>query len=611
MRFNPLDKRSALLGFLLLGSIAFGLSGTPTSPYAHGVAPADDLTIGPGKVSFQMTREGGWSSITPAWLSRSLISSGGVFVLAGEGDGIREIASSRAGFERAKGAPPTGYHEGVKGGFRAPSVDADDDRDGRIDEDRLDGVDNDGDGAVDEDFAAVGDQMVVTEYRTPVNSGPSLLGQMSPTALTFHQEVYAWSLPHINGTVMINLWVRNAGFETINNVHIGVYFEKAAPFSYAERPTRHLIAGTEPVESRSIIATSRPIDGSSSVALMGFADDGVWRGGYVPDYDDILSAARAQQAYVEVDGGLQPVTAPVEDDVPGEDNVFVYAIAPPVESIDPGEEVLVQFAIVVTPRSVDVDEALTVAQKTYAGDGRYQFLPPPVSMTPRVLWGTYYPVNGDAPGVAINFDALGDDPVSTEQVSYLSGVSSSMVDRGELRPGQNQLVLRGEAAEKILEKNDRVKLKGRLESGEFFEVNLRPDDGTSERAASGPTEDAELFWKIPGKLEDVLDDRVELLRNTPNPFRESTMIQYEVPALIEQESGATLRTSGALDISVKIYDVRGRLVSTLVEEQAPPGVFSVGWSAVDDLGNPVPSGVYFIKLQIGQKFITKRATVVR
>ena len=49
--------------------------------------------------------------------------------------------------------------EGAPGGNRQPHPGADDDGDGTIDEDRLDGRDNDGDGLIDEDYAAVGDQM--------------------------------------------------------------------------------------------------------------------------------------------------------------------------------------------------------------------------------------------------------------------------------------------------------------------------------------------------------------------------------------------------------------------------------------------------------------------
>ncbi|MCB1184444.1 hypothetical protein KDM41_13530, partial [bacterium] len=51
--------------------------------------------------------------------------------------------------------------EGAPGGQRGFSVRRDDDQDGRVDEDRLDGRDNDGDGLIDEDFAAMGDAMAV------------------------------------------------------------------------------------------------------------------------------------------------------------------------------------------------------------------------------------------------------------------------------------------------------------------------------------------------------------------------------------------------------------------------------------------------------------------
>lgn len=205
--------------------------------------------------------------------------------------------------------------------------------------------------------------------------------------------------------------------------------------------------------------------------------------------------------------------------------------------------------------------------------------------------------------VAVELEALGDEPVTPNEISYLSGVDPSTVSREELGSGVEQLVLQGEAVRKSVRKNERIILKGRLENGEFFEAILRPSEGGGGTMAS--IEDADMFWKTAGRLE------MDLLSSLPNPFRDATTIYYEVPALIEEEDGTRIETSEALDISVKVYNVSGKLVSVLVEEVVGPGAYSTGWQAVDEHGNAVASGVYYVRLQIGKKYLTERLIVLK
>jgi flagellar hook assembly protein FlgD len=61
------------------------------------------------------------------------------------------------------------------------------------------------------------------------------------------------------------------------------------------------------------------------------------------------------------------------------------------------------------------------------------------------------------------------------------------------------------------------------------------------------------------------------------------MVRYDVP----DHGGA---------VSLRIYDVGGRLVRTLVEGTLPAGEKSVVWDGRDDTGRPVGSGVYFCRL---------------
>ena len=88
----------------------------------------------------------------------------------------------------------------------------------------------------------------------------------------------------------------------------------------------------------------------------------------------------------------------------------------------------------------------------------------------------------------------------------------------------------------------------------------------------------------------------KLLGNYPNPFNPSTTIQYTLSD-----------RSISHVISLKIYNVLGQEVITLVKKAQSPGEYFVNWDGFDYRGNKVPSGVYFYQLCIGKRIIeTKR-----
>jgi PKD repeat protein len=70
-----------------------------------------------------------------------------------------------------------------------------------------------------------------------------------------------------------------------------------------------------------------------------------------------------------------------------------------------------------------------------------------------------------------------------------------------------------------------------------------------------------------------------LLQNYPNPFNPTTELEFRLPS------------SGF--VSLRVYDVLGREVATLVNEEKPPGNYSIVWNA-----ESVSSGVYFYRLEV-------------
>jgi len=94
-----------------------------------------------------------------------------------------------------------------------------------------------------------------------------------------------------------------------------------------------------------------------------------------------------------------------------------------------------------------------------------------------------------------------------------------------------------------------------------------------------------------------------LYQNYPNPFRKATEFKYQIAEVVSVNKKA--------EVSLKIYDVTGRLVKTLVNEPKVPGIHTVRWDATDNNGRNVSSGVYFIKLNAGDFGETRKTVLLR
>jgi photosystem II stability/assembly factor-like uncharacterized protein len=90
---------------------------------------------------------------------------------------------------------------------------------------------------------------------------------------------------------------------------------------------------------------------------------------------------------------------------------------------------------------------------------------------------------------------------------------------------------------------------------------------------------------------------LELRQNYPNPFNPSTSIEFMLPE--------TQR------VKVKVYDVSGRHVVTLVDGIKPRGLQTVEWDARNSSGQPVSSGIYYYRLQAGKHNIARRMVLIR
>jgi photosystem II stability/assembly factor-like uncharacterized protein len=89
----------------------------------------------------------------------------------------------------------------------------------------------------------------------------------------------------------------------------------------------------------------------------------------------------------------------------------------------------------------------------------------------------------------------------------------------------------------------------------------------------------------------------QLLQNSPNPFNPSTTIKFYIPNIS--------------DVTIKIYDILGREVNTLINQQTTAGYHNVYWNGKNNRGEDVSSGVYLYRLTAGSFSETKKMNLLK
>ncbi len=106
---------------------------------------------------------------------------------------------------------------------------------------------------------------------------------------------------------------------------------------------------------------------------------------------------------------------------------------------------------------------------------------------------------------------------------------------------------------------------------------------------------------LPTDIESNEDEaqpvEFRLFQNYPNPFNPVTTIRYSIPYV---------ETGHAPSVQLKVYDILGREITTLVNEEKPAGTYTVNFSAIN-----LPSGVYLYQLSSGHFTQTKKMILMR
>ncbi len=97
-----------------------------------------------------------------------------------------------------------------------------------------------------------------------------------------------------------------------------------------------------------------------------------------------------------------------------------------------------------------------------------------------------------------------------------------------------------------------------------------------------PTPEEDILNSIEAPLVKNISD-FTLWQNYPNPFNPVTTISFQIP--------------GLADVTLKIFDLLGREVTTLIDNRKITGSFTVQWDGRDNGGQLLSSGIYIYKIE--------------
>jgi hypothetical protein len=133
--------------------------------------------------------------------------------------------------------------------------------------------------------------------------------------------------------------------------------------------------------------------------------------------------------------------------------------------------------------------------------------------------------------------------------------------------------------------------------GQYVDISILPIDPFSIIGLETKLTD-EIVVSVDN--EESIPSTFSLEQNYPNPFNPSTKIRYSIPSIIVSEPKQTQF------VTLKVYDILGTEITTLVNEEKSAGIYEVNFDAVE-----LPSGIYFYKLQVGFFVETKKMVLMK
>ena len=528
-----------------------------------------------------------------------------------ETDGGRTLLALGAGIHDPVFA--AGTAEGAAHGLRGFSRGADDDRDGRIDEDRLDGRDNDGDGLIDEDFAAIGDVMAV--WDAP-DGGSSL-----------HREYYHWAYDFLKPALFFSATGDGQGRESTP-----LLLEADFPWNLADlSTTRHTQSGrVQVLRTRAWITAVGAGTGDDADIWLGFKllgpenDAAVGRPdlgklALEPGPDPLAGVIVVARSWAQLSSLVceaDQVYRGLKDPVTGKHVRWIVSPSCSLCRLD------VQPSCVWTPEDTG-GGALTIS----VSQGTCR-IPDPDLLT----------IGGEPLGSPDEIQWAGEDMSRVSMPWYRYRFSDFLRNRPAPTPpwqslddhqGDDRtmrLVLRYDHTPAPLEDmsetgtSARPVLEGKCLDGCRWraDVEIVPPRPSSEQVARAR------------EMQNQDDHPIlapRLMLSWPNPFRERVQIRCRIPASPREAFAPDLDNESLADpekkwpalpwgegeptVSVRIYSLNGQEIKALYAGRQGAGEFVVQWDGTDTFGRPVASGPYLCKLQLDDLSLTRRLVYLR
>ena len=160
------------------------------------------------------------------------------------------------------------------------------------------------------------------------------------------------------------------------------------------------------------------------------------------------------------------------------------------------------------------------------------------------------------------------------------------------------------AQQYVLTKSTFSNAGGSSSSANYILKDAAGQSVTGESKATNYIEQAGFYTY--SKLREVGIEETELqpipkvfsLSNPfPNPIAKFATIKYGVPRLSH--------------VSIKVYDITGRVVKTLISGEKKPGFYTLKWNSESDSGDRVAQGIYFIRMVTSDFTFTKKLVLLR
>ncbi|KXK54258.1 MAG: Aminopeptidase N [Chlorobi bacterium OLB5] len=109
-------------------------------------------------------------------------------------------------------------------------------------------------------------------------------------------------------------------------------------------------------------------------------------------------------------------------------------------------------------------------------------------------------------------------------------------------------------------------------------------------------------------ISTEIPELFSLSQNYPNPFNPSTIIRFQIPLLSTTPLGRGVSGEAGRGVFtlLKVYDILGNDITTLLNQQLSPGTYSIDWD-----GSNYPSGLYFYTLRSGDYTETKKMILLK